>query len=245
MHYFPEEVACTKSSNSRTRDLQSTFSCCGSGQRACSLASSYLVSPEPQHPAGSSVTSAVSENTWFVQRSYRVYCILPWKRPEIQGANIPTEGFFMMYSEELKELWNLESLVCRKWKHKYRILCSTSSTEHTLCYTFKHWAMFRCTSSILELKNPPVWTVLTSFIRFSRGMFNTRCSKGRGRGRPCQQSALVTCPLECTKHASNDQSIVQDSTHSAHYLIIIMCSKPVLQDFTDWVKEGYRDQDEK
>lgn len=182
MHYFPEEVACTKSSNSRTRDLQSTFSCCGSGQRACSLASSYLVSPEPQHPAGSSVTSAVSENTWFVQRSYRVYCILPWKRPEIQGANIPTEGFFMMYSEELKELWNLESLVCRKWKHKYRILCSTSSTEHTLCYTFKHWAMFRCTSSILELKNPPVWNVLTDFIGFHGVCSTPGALRGGGGG---------------------------------------------------------------
>lgn len=136
MHYFPEEAACTKSSSSSwRRDLQPTLSRCGAGRRACSLASSYLVSPEPQRPAGSSVTSAVSENTWFVQRSYRVYCILPWKRPEIQGANGPTEGFSMMYSEELKELWNLESLVYRKWKHKYRILCSTSSTEHPLCYT--------------------------------------------------------------------------------------------------------------
>lgn len=56
---------------------------------------------------------------------------------------------------------------------------------YTVLY-FKHWAMFKCTGSILELKNPPVWNVLTYFIRFLLGLFNTRCPKGWGRGTPCQ-----------------------------------------------------------
>lgn len=127
-----------------------------------SAASSCLMSSSHPLQPGSSGTSAASENIWRVQRSYRS---TTWilKRDQIYNvpmAQLKASSLWYMYSEELKELWKLGSLVYSKSKHKYRMLFSTAATEHTLYCTSNR---VKCNRNILWLKHPLVWNVLSKY----------------------------------------------------------------------------------
>ena len=146
-----------------------------------SAASSCLMSSSHQLQPGSSGTSAASENILCVQRSYRS---TTWilKRDQIYNvpmAQLKASSLWYIYLEELKELWNLGSLVYSKSKHKYRMVCSTAATEHTLYCTSNRikwyfdwsilWFEMHLASTLLSLS----WVFLTAYI-----------SKGWGKGRP-------------------------------------------------------------
>lgn len=84
---------------------------------------------------------------------------------EIRWYNVPMAWLkasspWYTYSEELKELRNSGSLVYSKSKHKYRMLCSTAATEHTLYCTSNR---VKCNRTILRLKHPLVWNVLSKY----------------------------------------------------------------------------------
>lgn len=107
---------------------------------------------------------------------------------EIRWYNVPMAQLkaaspWYVYSEELKQLWNLGSVVYTKSKHKYRMLCSTAATQHNPVLYFKQsnvtviyfnwsilWFEMYLASILLSLS----WVFVTAYI-----------SKGWGKGGPC------------------------------------------------------------
>lgn len=106
---------------------------------------------QPQLQAGSSVTSAVSENPWFVQRSYREGVQQHPALEEIRNTRCqcPNGRFLHEALRRMKRALKLGKLRLQEIRSQIQnSLFYSIDRTYTVLY-FKHWAMFKCTWSIL------------------------------------------------------------------------------------------------